>query len=52
MIISRAEIMNLQWQKLRLLKEDVIRGYEDVRAGMVKWPMSVIRLAVQRHKNV
>ena len=44
MIISRVEIMNLQWQKLPVIKEYVIPGYEDVRAGMVKWPMSVIRL--------
>ena len=27
-----------------VIKEYVIPGYEDVRAGMVKWPMSVIRL--------
>ena len=30
--------------KAPVIKEYVIPGYEDVRAGMVKWPMSVIRL--------
>ena len=30
--------------KAPVIKEYVIPGYDDVRAGMVKWPMSVIRL--------
>ena len=30
--------------KASVIKEYAIPGYEDVRAGMVKWPMSVIRL--------
>lgn len=30
--------------KAPVIKEYVIPGYEDVRTGMVKWPMSVIRL--------
>lgn len=36
--------MNLQWQKHRVEKEISFEGFSDVKAGIVKWPMSVIRL--------
>ena len=37
--------------KAPVIKEYVIPGYEDVRAGMVKWPMSVIRLQCKRQRT-
>lgn len=33
-------------------KEFVIPGYEDVRAGIVKWPMSVIRLQSRQYERI
>ena len=38
----------MQWQKHRLRFKLQIPGYEDVEAGIVKWPLSVIRI---RHKD-
>lgn len=37
--------MNLPWQRHPLEKEITFAGFEDVKAGIVKWPMSVIRLS-------
>ena len=33
-------------------KEIVFKGYEQVRAGIVKWPMSVIRLSADRKEDL
>ena len=37
--------MNLQWLKRQLKQRLKFKGYENVKAGIVKWPMSVIRIA-------
>ena len=37
--------MNLPWQRHRWKKRLPLTGFEDVKAGIVKWPMSVIRLS-------
>ena len=36
--------MNFQWQNLQIETKLVFKGFEDVEAGIVKWPMSVIRI--------
>ena len=38
----------MPWQKPPIEKNVVIPGYEDVEAGIVKWPLSVLRI---RHKD-
>ena len=35
--------MNLPWQNV--VRSFCVKGFEDIKAGVVKWPMSVIRLS-------
>lgn len=39
-------------EKAPIIKEFKINGYEDVNAGIVKWPLSVIRLQCKDEKRV
>lgn len=39
-------------EKAPLIKETVISGFEDIEAGIVKWPMSVIRLRGNDRKRL
>ena len=48
MIISRVDITHLQWQKAPIEQHVILPGFEDVEAGIVKWPLSVLRI---RHKD-
>ncbi len=43
--------MNLLWNEQRLKKEFTIPGYEDVKAGIVHWPLSVIRIQSKDEKT-
>ena len=45
MIISRVDINTFAMAKHRLKKELQFEGFSDVKAGIVKWPMSVIRIS-------
>ena len=38
--------------KAPVLKEFVIKGYEDVKVGIVKWPLSVIRTSCKDEKRL
>ncbi|MBU5468768.1 UDP-glucose--hexose-1-phosphate uridylyltransferase [Falcatimonas sp. MSJ-15] len=38
--------------KAPVLKEFVIKGYEDVKVGIVKWPLSVIRTSCRDEKRL
>ena len=38
--------------KAPVLKEFVIKGYEDVKVGIVKWPLSVIRTSFKDEKRL
>ena len=44
MIIFKEADTNLQWQRLPYETEFSLKQFPDVHAGIVKWPMSVIRL--------
>ena len=44
--------MSLPWQKHRLEKELTFKGFEDVKAGIVKWPMSVIRISAPQKERL
>ena len=37
--------MNLPWRKAPVERSFSVKGFEDVTAGVVNWPMSVIRLS-------
>ncbi len=39
-------------EKAPMEKEIVFQGFEDIRAGMVKWPMSVLRLSSQSKERL
>ncbi len=39
-------------EKAPIEKDIVFKGYEDVKAGLVKWPMSVIRLSADSAERV
>ena len=39
-------------EKAPIIKEFSVKGYEDVKAGIVKWPLSVIRLQCKDEKRV
>ena len=44
--------MNLLWNEQRLKKNLSIPGYEDVKAGIVHWPLSVIRIQCKDEKRL
>ena len=44
--------MNLPWQKHRSKKKFTFKGFEDVKAGIVKWPMSVIRIRAENTERL
>ena len=37
--------MSLRWQRRRWRREISFAGFSDVKAGIVEWPMSVIRIS-------
>lgn len=39
-------------EKAPIIKEFTVKGYEDVTAGIVKWPLSVIRLQCKDEKRI
>lgn len=39
-------------EKAPIIEEFTVAGYEDVKAGIVKWPLSVIRLSCKDEKRV
>ena len=39
-------------EKAPIIKEFMVNGYEDVKAGIVKWPLSVIRLQCKDEKRI
>ncbi|SFO30243.1 UTP-hexose-1-phosphate uridylyltransferase [Pseudobutyrivibrio sp. JW11] len=39
-------------EKAPIIKEFSVKGYEDVKAGIVKWPLSVIRLQCKDEKRI
>lgn len=39
-------------EKAPIIKEFTVDGFEDVKAGIVKWPLSVIRLQCKNEKRV
>ena len=39
-------------EKAPIIKEFTVNGYEDVKAGIVKWPLSVIRLQCKDEKRI
>jgi len=39
-------------EKAPIIKEFTVKGYEDVKAGIVKWPLSVIRLQCKDEKRI
>ncbi len=39
-------------EKAEIIKEFTVKGYEDVTAGIVKWPLSVIRLQCKDEKRI
>ncbi|SHI86620.1 UDP-glucose--hexose-1-phosphate uridylyltransferase [Pseudobutyrivibrio xylanivorans] len=39
-------------EKAPIIKEFSVNGYEDVKAGIVKWPLSVIRLQCEDEKRI
>ena len=39
-------------EKAPVIKEFAVKGYEDVKAGIVKWPLSVIRLQCKDEKRI
>ena len=39
-------------EKAPIIKEFTVEGFEDVKAGIVKWPLSVIRLQCKDEKRV
>ena len=43
--------MNLLWNEQKIEKEFTIPGYEDVKAGIVHWPLSVIRIQSKDEKT-
>ena len=51
MIISRVVITNCH-AKAPVEKEISFKGFEDVKAGIVKWPMSVIRISAEKKERL
>ena len=39
-------------EKAPIIEEFTVKGYEDVKAGIVKWPLSVIRLQCKDEKRI
>lgn len=39
-------------EKASIIEEFTVKGYEDVKAGIVKWPLSVIRLQCKDEKRI
>ena len=39
-------------EKAPIIQDFTVKGYEDVRAGIVKWPLSVIRLQCKDEKRI
>ena len=39
-------------EKAPIIKEFTVKGFEDVKAGIVKWPLSVIRLQCEDEKRI
>ena len=39
-------------KKAPVIKEFTVKGFEDVKAGIVKWPLSVIRLQCEDEKRI
>ncbi len=39
-------------EKAPIIKEFTVKGYEDVHAGIVKWPLSVIRLQCKDERRI
>ena len=39
-------------EKAPIIKEFTVKGFEDVKAGIVKWPLSVIRLQCKDEKRI
>ena len=39
-------------EKAPVIKEFTVKGYEDVNCGIVKWPLSVIRLSAKDEKRI
>ena len=52
MIISRVVITNFAMAKAPVEKEISFKGFEDVKAGIVKWPMSVIRISAEKKERL
>ena len=44
--------MNFAMAKAPIEFDIAIKGYEDVKVGVVKWPMSVIRLQCREYRIV
>ena len=44
MIISKGGHYEFAMERAEIEKEFTIPGYEDVKAGIVHWPLSVIRI--------
>ena len=51
-IISKAVIMTFAMERAEIEKEFTIPGYEDVKAGIVHWPLSVIRIQSKDEKRL
>ena len=47
MITSREDIIHWSMERASIETDIIFDGYKDVRAGIVKWPMSVIRLTAK-----
>lgn len=39
-------------EKAPIIEEFMVKGFEDVKAGIVKWPLSVIRLSCKDEKRI
>ena len=52
MTIFRAAIIQFAMAKAPIEKHVKIPGYEDVEAGIVKWPLSVLRIRCKDEKRL